>query len=319
MIGEVIANTNVIRYLMAAMGILGVIAKLVNQVTLNRLIRAAGTMSKSTHRLIKLVKAKYEHACMVHDTVENTDAFVEKYIYEYRGFLFKIHTWRQIEILTVWFSGILALLGASADYLYYGAVESVYQYIAVGAAEMILLEVIRRMSDEPYKIHGVKMYMIDYLDNICAVRQRRQRVTEKEELNVIASANYGAAEQPEKKEETVAAKPEVKEREKKVQNKKLFRKQREEPVELPINIEGEPRRVEPQMESGTGYDRESVREKGTESGRKTDSIAGVEVNAAAKAEARQAVREVLKERLNEEDKPALREEAIRQILEEFLA
>ena len=303
MIGEVIANTNVIRYLMAAMGILGVIAKLVNQVTLNRLIRAAGTMSKSTHRLIKLVKAKYEHACMVHDTVENTDAFVEKYIYEYRGFLFKIHTWRQIEVLTVWFSGILALLGASADYLYYGAVESVYQYIAVGAAEMILLEVIRRMSDEPYKIHGVKMYMIDYLDNTCAVRQRRQRVTEKEELNVIASANYGAAEQPEKK----------------VQNKKLFRKQREEPVELPINIEGEPRRVEPQMESGTGYDRESVREKGTESGRKTDSIAGVEVNAAAKAEARQAVREVLKERLNEEDKPALREEAIRQILEEFLA
>ena len=163
------------------------------------------------------------------------------------------------------------------------------------------------------------MYMIDYLDNTCAVRQRRQRVTEKEELNVIASANYGAAEQPEKKEETVAAKPEVKEREKKVQNKKLFRKQREEPVELPINIEGEPRRVEPQMESGTGYDRESVREKGTESGRKMDSIAGVEVNAAAKAEARQAVREVLKERLNEEDKPALREEAIRQILEEFLA
>ena len=318
MIGEVIANTNVIRYLMAAMGILGVIAKLVNQVTLNRLIRAAGTMSKSTHRLIKLVKAKYEHACMVHDTVENTDAFVEKYIYEYRGFLFKIHTWRQIEILTVWFSGILALSGASADYLYYGAVESVYQYIAVGAAEMILLEVIRRMSDEPYKIQGVKMYMIDYLDNTCAVRQRRQRVTEKEELNVIASANYGAAEQPVKKEETVAAKPDVKEREKKVQHRKLFRKQREEPVELPINIEGEPRRVEPQMESGTGYGRESG-ETGSESVKKTDSIAGTGVNAAAKAEARQAVREVLKERLNEEDKPALREEAIRQILEEFLA
>ena len=275
-------------------------------------------MSKSTHRLIKLVKAKYEHACMVHDTVENTDAFVEKYIYEYRGFLFKIHTWRQIEILTVWFSGILALSGASADYLYYGAVESVYQYIAVGAAEMILLEVIRRMSDEPYKIQGVKMYMIDYLDNTCAVRQRRQRVTEKEELNVIASANYGAAEQPVKKEETVAAKPDVKEREKKVQNRKLFRKQREEPVELPINIEGEPRRVEPQMESGTGYGRESG-ETGSESVKKTDSIAGTGANAAAKAEARQAVREVLKERLNEEDKPALREEAIRQILEEFLA
>lgn len=136
---------------------------------------------------------------------------------------------------------------------------------------------------------------------------------------MIASANYGAAEQPEKKGGDCSCKAGGEGEGEKVQNKKLFRKQREEPVELPINIEGEPRRVEPQMESGTGYDRESVREKGTESGRKTDSIAGVEVNAAAKAEARQAVREVLKERLNEEDKPALREEAIRQILEEFLA
>lgn len=68
------------------------------------------------------------------------------------------------------------------------------------------------------------MYMIDYLDNTCAVRQRRQRVTEKEELNVIASANYGAAEQPEKKEETVAAKPEVKEREKKGSEQKIVPK-----------------------------------------------------------------------------------------------
>ena len=129
MIGEVIANTNVIRYLMAAMGILGVIAKLVNQVTLNRLIRAAGTMSKSTHRLIKLVRAKYEHACMVHDSVENTNAFVEKYIYEYRGFLFRIHTWRQIELLSVWFVGILAVIGAALSYMEGGLTETVYQQL----------------------------------------------------------------------------------------------------------------------------------------------------------------------------------------------
>ena len=158
---------------------------------------------------------------------------------------------------------------------------------------MILLEVIRRMSDEPYKIHGVKMYMIDYLDNTCAVRQRRQRVTEKEELNVIASANYGAAEQPEKKEETVAAKPEMKQREKKVQNKKLFRKQREEPVELPINIEGEPRRIEPQMESGTGYGRNRIRvsqkdrfhsRNGSECGGESRSKAGCEGSSEGTAE-----------------------------------
>ena len=107
MLRELAVNTRVIYYLMALLGIIGVLAKAVNQQTLNQMLKAAGNMSKSTHRLIKLVRAKYEHAWMVHDSVENTNAFVEKYIYEYRGFLFGIHTWRQMELLTVWFVGRL--------------------------------------------------------------------------------------------------------------------------------------------------------------------------------------------------------------------
>ena len=120
-------------------GIIGVLAKAVNQQTLNQMLKAAGNMSKSTHRLIKLVRAKYEHACMVHDSVENTNAFVEKYIYEYRGFLFGIHTWRQMELLTVWFVGILAALGAFECYITYGFSDAAYQYIETGLAEMVLL------------------------------------------------------------------------------------------------------------------------------------------------------------------------------------
>lgn len=120
MLRELAVNTRVIYYLMALLGMIGVLAKAVNQQTLNQMLKAAGNMSKSTHRLIKLVRAKYEHACMVHDSVENTNAFVEKYIYEYRGFLFGIHTWRQMELLTVWFAGILAALGAFECYITYG-------------------------------------------------------------------------------------------------------------------------------------------------------------------------------------------------------
>ena len=148
---ELAADTNVIVYLMTAVGILGVLAKIINQITLHRLVKAAGNMPKSTHRLIKLVRAKYEHACMIHDSVENISAFVEKYIYEYRGFLFRIHTWRQIELLSVWFSGILGALGASLIYLSSGFTESVYQYIAGGLAEVVFLSVVIRLSDEPYK------------------------------------------------------------------------------------------------------------------------------------------------------------------------
>lgn len=81
MLKQLLADTNIIYYLIAVIGVLGVAAKIVNHFTLRRLVKAAGNMPKSTHKLIKLVKSKYEHACMVHDSVENIDAFVEKYIY----------------------------------------------------------------------------------------------------------------------------------------------------------------------------------------------------------------------------------------------
>lgn len=184
-------DSRVIIYLMTGIGVLGILAKIINQLTLYRLVRAAGNMPKSTHRLIKLVRAKYEHACMIHDSVENVDAFVEKYIYEYRGFLFRIHTWRQIEVLSVWFAGILAALGASVHYLSSGLTETVYQYIAAGIAEMVLLSVIMRLSDEPYKINAVKMYMVDYLENICAFRLKKQNQRERESIDVISAENGG--------------------------------------------------------------------------------------------------------------------------------
>lgn len=261
MFHEVVTDTNIVIYLMAAVGAIGVFAKLINQLTLRRMVRAAGNMSKSTHKLIKLVRAKYEHACMLHDKVENVSAFVEKYIYEYRGFLFRIHTWRQLEIQTVWFAGILAALGMISHYMTYGFCEQVYQYGAMGAAEMILLFVISQISDEQYKIEAAKNYMVDYLENTCARKTRRTRQQEREQIDVIKTET--AARQNGKgkeKEETAENTP-----------------------ELSINIEGEPRKAQ-------------------------------------KGEAaRQVIRRAVRENPGEEEESALKEETIRQILEEFLA
>lgn len=300
MLKELASDTSVIIYLMAAIGILGVLAKIINQLTLYRLVKAAGNMPKSTHRLIKLVRAKYEHACMIHDSVENINAFVEKYIYEYRGFLFRIHTWRQIELLSVWFAGILAAIGASLNYLSSGFTESVYQYIAGGLAEIVLLSVVIRLSDEPYKINAVKMYMVDYLDNICAFRLKKQKSSERESIDVIAAENSAKpvfqTGGQEKETGEIQAVPVSKAAAGKARAKGILRgdlKEEQQAAEdqaevkkepkLSINIEGEPREAE-------------------------------------KGEAaRQAVRRTVNEKSADDDRPVLREETIRQILEEFLA
>ena len=263
MLERLAADTGVIAYLMAAAGILGILAKIVNQITLNRLVREAGNMPKSTHRLIKLVRSKYEHACMIRDSVENTDAFVEKYIFEYRGFLFRIHTWRQIEILTVWFAGILAALGASVLYFSSGFSESVYQYIAAGAAEVVLLSMVMRLTDEPYKIHALKMYMTDYLENICTVQLRRQGTRERETIDVIAAENSSrssrAAEPEVGRRKKEKAEPQAEKRT--ARSVKAVRGGAEpEEKELPINIEGEPREREDEEKEKSPGERQPLRE-----------------------------------------------------------
>ena len=298
-------DTRVIVYLMAGIGVLGILAKIINQLTLYRLVRAAGNMPKSTHRLIKLVRAKYGHACMIHDSVENIDAFVEKYIYEYRGFLFRIHTWRQIEVLSVWFAGILAALGASVNYLSLGLTETVYQYIAAGIAEMVLLSVIMRLSDEPYKINAVKMYMVDYLENICAIRLRKQTQRERESIDVIAAENGGKG-----GGQTVS--------DARSQEEGFRKKARSARVIQTNNASEVQSNVQAAVSSDSGEDQEKSAVQGTREERLPINIEG-EPRAAERGEAaRQALRSAV-ENSPDGDRAALREEAIRQILEEFLA
>ena len=329
------ADTSVITYLMAAVGVLGILAKIVNQITLHRLVKSAGNMPKSTHRLIKLVRSKYEHACMIRDSVENIDAFVEKYIYEYRGFLFRIHTWRQIEILSVWFAGILAALGASVLYFTSGFSESVYQYIAAGIAEMVLLSVVMRLSDEPYKVNAVKMYMVDYLENICTFRLKRQGAREREFIDVIAAE--GGAKNTRNAEESEYARADYGRKENRTASRGVRSVRAGKGLKSPAEpayaggripdeenpaaedevLVAESAGAEPAKDAGT--DR-SVRASSEKEGSLPINIEGEpRSSGTAKGEAaRETVRHTAQSR-DSDDRPALREEAIRQILEEFLA
>ena len=372
MLRDVLANTNVAFYLMAATGILGILAKIVNQFTLRNLLRASGNMSKSTHRLIKLVRAKYEHTCMIHDSVENIDAFVEKYIYEYRGFIFRIHTWRQMELLSVWFAGIFAVAGAGTQYMQYGFTEIVYQYLAAGVAEVILLSVVQRMSDEPYKINAVKMYMVDYLENICTFRFRRMRQQERNSdgIDVIAGENTMGAQGRQamksglrqndgqmlrQAEKQSSLQKNNKKAEKKASKtgagvRGLFAKKKTENMKMAAGSEylddpydAEPEFYDDDTDAGQSYDgqvqrvgngmkkdpvsvnirdREDMPEavSGQEYAGSFDRELSISIEGEPRnVETRKKTQEGASQSKQGDERPALREEAIRQILEEFLA
>ncbi|MGO5052999.1 hypothetical protein ACTQ6A_10835 [Lachnospiraceae bacterium LCP25S3_G4] len=167
---KTIVDSYFIFYFMGVVGVIGILSKFIAHITLKRMVKAASNMAKSTHKLMRLVRAKFEHACMVSDKVENIDVFVEKYIYEYRVLGLKLHTWQRLEKQVIWMSCIITVLGTAASYQTYGMHDITIRYGALGLAEMVILFLICQATDEKYKLNVSKVYMVDYLENVCAHR-----------------------------------------------------------------------------------------------------------------------------------------------------
>lgn len=192
---ETIMNSDAIFWTMGVIAGISVLCKLITTFTLKRLVRAAGKMGKSSQKLMKLVKAKFEHAFMLSDRVDNVNAFVEKYLFEYRIFGIRLHTYRYFEKQSIWLVGILGLLGMFLSYTQPGMEEETFRYGAIGGAAMVLLFLVRNSSDEEHQLGVVKTYMIDYLENVCAPRYSKQQALKTKRMETVMQENIVEAEE----------------------------------------------------------------------------------------------------------------------------
>ena len=209
---ETIMNSYAIFWVMGVVAGAGIICKIITAFTLKRLVRAAGKMGKSSQKLMKLVKAKFEHAFMLSDRVDNVGAFVEKYLYEYRVFGLRLHTYRYFVKQSVWLLGILGLAGMFVSYGQAGMEESTFRYGAIGGAAMVLMFLVRISSDEEHQLEVVKTYMIDYLENICAPRYSKQQALKYQRMeNVMNETIVEAAKEEVMEQDAHNRDPEMKE------------------------------------------------------------------------------------------------------------
>lgn len=164
---EIILDKKIVFMLLGGITVIGVLSKLVVNVVLKRLVHAAGNMNKSNHPLMRLVRAKFEHACMVSDKVGNVGVFVDKYLYEYKVIGMKLHTWRRMEKAAAGMCLLVGAGGAAAEYTLRGMQEAVIRTGATGAILAILVYLFHLTTDEGYRLDAVKNYMVDYLENVC--------------------------------------------------------------------------------------------------------------------------------------------------------
>ena len=149
---------------------IGAIARLITGISLKKLVRAASNMSKSNHPLMRLVRAKFEHGCMVSDKVQNVGAFVEKYLYEYRVLGVRLHTWRQWAKGSIWLCFIFGATGTALAYAAGEREQGLYRYGILGGTGALALFLLRMLADDAYQLEAAKTYMVDFLENTYAHR-----------------------------------------------------------------------------------------------------------------------------------------------------
>ena len=295
---EMLLDKKLLFVLMGMLTGLGVADKCIVSMTMKRMIEAAGSMSKSNHPLMRLVRAKFEHACMISDTVENVGVFVDKYLYEYKVCGLRLHSLRRLEKMCSGLLIVTGLAGAGITCQVYGMGDEALRMGAAGCGLGILVWLFHLTTDENYCMEMAKNYMVDYLENVCL---RKYEKMNQKERTVRVNIENGPAE-----EEIGPAEEEIQKN--KIQKDEI---QRDEVQETEAGTEETPAPVPDH--SVVHMQRENRRRERTQNTAKN----------LAKASAGLAGMDGSKSPEAEEQKDAPKElakdEMIRQILREFMA
>ena len=295
---EMLLDKKLLFVLMGMLTGLGVADKCIVSMTMKRMIEAAGSMSKSNHPLMRLVRAKFEHACMISDTVENVGVFVDKYLYEYKVCGLRLHSLRRLEKMCSGLLIVTGLAGAGITCQVYGMGDEALRMGAAGCGLGILVWLFHLTTDENYCMEMAKNYMVDYLENVCL---RKYEKMNQKERTVRVNIENGPAE-----EEIGPAEEEIQKN--KIQKDEI---QRDEVQETEAGTEETPAPVPDH--SVVHMQRENRRRERTQNTAKnlakaSAGLAGMEGSKSPEAEEQKDAPEEL-----------AKDEMIRQILREFMA
>ena len=210
---ETIVKQEIIFYVMGILMTLGIFARFISYFTVRRMVKAAGEIQKSNHKLMKLVKAKFEHASMISDKVQNVEAFVDKYIYEYKVFGVRLSSWSTFPKKVIWLISILGIFAIFESYRMGGVTDLMLQYVQWTGIFALFLLLLGFVAEENTRLSAAKNYMVEYLENVCIHRYAKinQAVVAEETEEIVEQSG----EEETKEEEITVEMTETEEEEQK--------------------------------------------------------------------------------------------------------
>lgn len=173
----------VVLYVMGAMLAVGLVAKTISTITIRKMVKGAKEIQKSNHRLMKLIKAKFEHASMISDKVQNVEAFVDKHMYEYKVLGISLHKWRVIPKKMLWILGILGAFAIFESVRMEGFGVLFLTYVQWTAIFLMFLSLFYFVTEEGSRIQAARNYIVEYLENVCIHRyEKMHKEVQKKEV-----------------------------------------------------------------------------------------------------------------------------------------
>lgn len=180
-------------YGMIALGVIGIVLKIIVSGVYNHLIHASDKMGNSDNKLMKLIKLKFETCYQLRIGVHNVESFVDKYVYRYRVMGVLLTTWEnlsgQVLILSMLYGTAIVvsaiMTGVSQDALF------IHFFTAIAVcAVLVLMDSINNLS---VKRKRLQINIVDYLDNYLKIRLENEmmQAEESEGSQIAATAEKG--------------------------------------------------------------------------------------------------------------------------------
>lgn len=197
---EKFVEQGIVFYVMGGLMAAGAFAKLISYFTVRKMVKEAKEIQKSNHRLMRLVKAKFEHASMISDKVQNVEAFVDKYIYEYKVFGVSLNSWRTFPKKMIWLIVGLGAFSIFESIRIAGMSELLVEAVKWTGVFLLFLILLYYIAEENLRIAAAKNYMVEYLENVCIHRYAKLSMETKTEEECVQEIIAEAEEVPKEEE-----------------------------------------------------------------------------------------------------------------------
>lgn len=124
--------------------------------------------------LLKTILSKYEKIMQVNGKVNNSEALINRYLYNYKLMGISVNVLIRIPDLCALFCVIYGMMVGANNYYIYKNKETFLMYIFLGCLAAYILEIINKISNVEDSHRVLLNSIIEFVDNTAAVRYERK-------------------------------------------------------------------------------------------------------------------------------------------------